>query len=295
MNKSSSKNRDRLSLEEEESLFREMQAGSEEARNIIILRHQWLVIWKVNQLVRGDLRNFDDLIRAGNVGLAAALSRWDFKKGRFAAYAGWFVVGAIVDQMYELNSPIAIPKHLRNNLKKIRKALESLLSEGIENPSISELSAKAGISLQTTVETFELIDPSCEPVDGKKMDGSGGIVDPGASLTDKNMDDEASKELDWEFQLEDYGFIYRRIETTLLQEWKKTRNIRAESYYNLSERRLQFQMAVHAPNRCLRRRLVLANGSRGMLDTKILEELNRYTSGSEIYDRRKFWKDHSPF
>ncbi len=76
-----------LSPEEEARLFREMKAGSADARNTLICRNLRLVSHIVRKYYPGA-QNPDDLVSIGTIGLIKAVDTFDPDKGaHFATYA----------------------------------------------------------------------------------------------------------------------------------------------------------------------------------------------------------------
>lgn len=76
-----------LSKQEEEECFKKMQEGNESARNKLI-EHNLRLVAHIIKKYYSNLKDQDELISIGTIGLIKAVSTFDYLKGnRFATYA----------------------------------------------------------------------------------------------------------------------------------------------------------------------------------------------------------------
>ena len=77
-----------MSAEEEIELAKRIEAGDQEARDILICSNLRLVISIAKKYSRTHSLSFLDLIQEGNLGLIKAVERYEYEKGfRFSTYA----------------------------------------------------------------------------------------------------------------------------------------------------------------------------------------------------------------
>lgn len=142
-----------LSKEEERDLFLLLQdEGLPKAeRNKIqdrIIRANLRYPFKLaKQYSKGDPNAFEELICAGNEGLAVAMEKFDSTKGvRFLSYAGWWVLQRILKQMAQFRI-VALPIYRQQLAARIQKTMlgnEKMSFEELKNafPDVSERDLK---------------------------------------------------------------------------------------------------------------------------------------------------------
>jgi RNA polymerase sigma factor for flagellar operon FliA len=87
----------------------------------------------------------DDLIQAGMIGLLDAINRYEDNHGaQFETYAVQRIRGAMLD---ELRSSDWLPRSIRQNMRKVEDALQSLTQQLGRTPLESELAAHLHLSL----------------------------------------------------------------------------------------------------------------------------------------------------
>ena len=106
--KTQEKGKTDLGKTSEASLFEQVQKGCHESLNLLMARHEGLVVSAVNRQNLGDLP-FEEAVQAGREGLWHAILRYDPHKGyRFSSYA----YPAIVHQVWA-----AVKGHCEANRK----------------------------------------------------------------------------------------------------------------------------------------------------------------------------------
>lgn len=92
-----------LSKQEEEECFKKMKEGDESARNKLI-EHNLRLVAHIIKKYYSNLKDQDELISIGTIGLIKAVSTFDFLKGnRFATYASRCIEKATVSiRLYQI-------------------------------------------------------------------------------------------------------------------------------------------------------------------------------------------------
>ncbi len=97
-----------LGWQPEARLFEQAQGGCQESLNLLIARHEGLVVYAVNRQNLGDMA-FEEAVQAGRIGLWRAILGYDGHKGyQFSTYA----YPAIVHQVWT-----AVKDHCEANWK----------------------------------------------------------------------------------------------------------------------------------------------------------------------------------
>jgi RNA polymerase primary sigma factor len=128
-------------------LRREIEAG-QAARDHLILANTRLVI-SIAKKYRGQGIPFLDLIQEGNLGLMKAVDRFDPERGyKFSTYATWWIRQAVTRSIANHGRTIRLPVHIRDSLRKLRRAIHKLEQERGRAPSIEEIAAEMDLDPQ---------------------------------------------------------------------------------------------------------------------------------------------------
>ncbi|MBO5452703.1 MAG: sigma-70 family RNA polymerase sigma factor [Clostridia bacterium] len=99
--------------------------------------------------------DYEDLVQIGCVGLVKAAEKFDEKLGfKFSTYAVPVIMGEIKRYLRD-NNYIKISRKLKENLLRVNKIRQNIITETGEEPKISELEQKTGL---TQAEILECMD-----------------------------------------------------------------------------------------------------------------------------------------
>lgn len=129
--------------------------GDREARNELIASHSNLVRFLAIKFVnRGE--DLDDLIQVGTIGLINAIDRFDPSLGyEFTTFATPYISGEIKKYFRDKGWTVRVSRRLQELSAKIPQATDELIVELQRSPSIEEIAAHLGVSVDEVLEASE--------------------------------------------------------------------------------------------------------------------------------------------
>ena len=141
-----------------EALIRE----ADEARRLIVQSHQGLVA-KLARRYRYSGVPMADLMQEGNVGLLAALERFDPAAGRFASFAWYWVRQMILAAIPRHRQGFCLTSGVARQVYRVRQVRDRLEAELGREASVAEMSAACGLST-TRVAQLEAVAMPVHPL-----------------------------------------------------------------------------------------------------------------------------------
>ena len=111
-----------LSIENEQEYARMAKEGNKEAKQKLIKANLKLVVTIAKKVIHKSNLPMIDLIQEGNLGLMAAVDKFNWKFGyRFSTYASWWIKQAMFKAISEQSYCMKIPVYIQETLSKFSK------------------------------------------------------------------------------------------------------------------------------------------------------------------------------
>lgn len=139
-----------LTKKEEKELAKRAEQGDEEARKRLIQANLRLVVSIAKRYVnRSPHLSILDLIQEGNIGLARAVEKFDYRKGfKFSTYATWWIRQAITRALADYSRTIRIPVHMVETITKHTQKKRELMQQLGREPLPEEIAAEMNMPVE---------------------------------------------------------------------------------------------------------------------------------------------------
>ena len=135
-----------LTAEEEQELARKAQNGDIKSKQKLIEANLKLVITIARKVIHSSKIPMSDLIQEGNIGLMAAVDKFNWKFGyRFSTYASWWIKQAMFKAISEQSHCVKIPVYIQETLSKYSKIKSEMENSGVSEVKIEDVAKKMNI------------------------------------------------------------------------------------------------------------------------------------------------------
>lgn len=169
-----------LSAEEEKELAIKAAQGDSAAKEKLINSNLKLVV-SIAKKFQGNGISFLDLIQEGNIGLIAAIDKFDTSLGyRFSTYAYYWIKTTISRAVNQQNRSIRIPVYMVEKLSKYKKIEQELSQKYNREPTENEIAEKMDVSVKEIRELKEYLSDAVSldaPIGEDKEDSFGSFVE----------------------------------------------------------------------------------------------------------------------
>ena len=183
-----------LTFEQERELCQRIEEGDLKAKQELIQANLKLVVTIARKTIHMSGLPFVDLIQEGNLGLMAAVDKFDYKLGyKFGTYAGWWIKQAMFKAISEQSHCMKIPVYIQETLSKYSK-LKYQMEQSTNNQVKVEDVAKEMNMSPDKIEMFlsaytktVSIENGIEKNDGKELNVADILADE-KTLTGENVE-----------------------------------------------------------------------------------------------------------
>ncbi|MDO8443266.1 MAG: sigma-70 family RNA polymerase sigma factor [bacterium] len=139
-----------LTSAQEKELAKRLEKGDKEAKNEFIRANLRLVVSIAKRYVnRTPNLGILDLVQEGNIGLARAVDKFDYRRGfKFSTYATWWIRQAITRALADQSRTIRIPVHMVETISKYSQAKRRLTQELGRDPLPEEIAIEMNLPIE---------------------------------------------------------------------------------------------------------------------------------------------------
>lgn len=146
-----------ISPDEMEKLLPKIRRHNKKAKERLMMGNLRLVISVAKKFQRQGVE-LNDLIEAGNMGLIAAVNKYDVDKGsRFSTYAHDWIKEYIRRAVLNSTKPVHIPMYIYQAFQKIMRAWDKLFQKTGQNPTSSELAKVTGFKKKNITKILHYV------------------------------------------------------------------------------------------------------------------------------------------
>lgn len=147
-----------LTSAQERELAKRVMEGDKEAKKQLIQSNLRLVVAIAKKYINRS-RNLTllDLIQEGNIGLARAVEKFDYRKGfKFSTYAVWWIRQAITRALADQTRIIRIPVHMIETLSKYSQVRRNLAQTLGREPLPEEIANEMNLDVEKVHQLMKI-------------------------------------------------------------------------------------------------------------------------------------------
>ncbi len=142
---------------DERARLESLIAVGDRARQQLIVANTRLVV-SIAKKYQGRGLSLSDLIQEGNLGLMKAVDRYDPERGvRLSTYATWWIRQTITRATGDTGRTIRLPINQGQRWGRLRKTGEELSQQLGREPSLDEIAAAAGLTVEQVEATLSAV------------------------------------------------------------------------------------------------------------------------------------------
>ena len=195
----------RLTREEEQALFEELEKGNDKARDKIINSYLYLVVQVATKYIGNNLE-LSDLIQEGTFGLMKALDKFDIRKGfYFSTYAVYWVRLSIQRAIQNNGRIVRLPSYMLEIIDKMNRYIGKYINSFGVEPTEEEIANELHIPIKKVKECLNIYS------DKGGLSADDDMKDDGNTSFLEMIEDSSLTPEEFTIQKESFGKLYSAL------------------------------------------------------------------------------------